>query len=424
MTKKIIHIFKNDLRLSDNPAFTEASKSGHIIPIYIVDDSDLNHDSAQNWWLQKSLEKLKKSLDDNLYFFRGDYKEIITSIISENDVQAVYWNRSYDPYSIQRDKDLKSYLIEKSIEVKTFNSLLLWEPWQVSKPDGSPYRVFSPFYRKGCLNQEEPRFPLPQPNKINYFKIKGSMDVKSLNLLTGFKWYDKLNEHWDIGEKAAQKKLSVFLEDGIDNYKDGRNFPSKKNVSRLSPHIRFGEISPNQIWYAARSLKEDRNIDHFCSELGWREFSYYLLYHFPFIEKENLNKKFDNFPWTNNLEYLKAWQKGLTGYPIIDAGMREFGKGLVLEPYLPTVLLFGGLINSAGNEEQCSNLLPKIIEGDLLGAFAYLERQSRYELTDVMTKVESCSEGFILAQYAKQAALDVTVYVLYEIGRASCRERV
>ena len=143
MTKKIIHIFKNDIRLSDNPAFAEASKFGHIIPIYIVDESDLNHDSAQNWWLQKSLEKLKKSLDDNLYCFRGDYKEIITSIISENDVQAVYWNRSYDPYSIQRDKNLKSYLVEKGIEVKTFNSLLLWEPWQVSKPDGSPYRAVS-----------------------------------------------------------------------------------------------------------------------------------------------------------------------------------------------------------------------------------------------------------------------------------------
>ena len=323
MTKRIIHIFKNDLRLSDNPSLTEASKAGHIIPIYIVDESDLHTDSAQNWWLQKSLEKLKKSLDNNLYFFKGDYKDIIASIISENDIQGVYWNRSYDPYSIQRDKDLKLYLEENNIEVKTFNSLLLWEPWQVAKPDGSPYRVFSPFYRKGCLNQKEPRFPLPQPNQINYFKINGSKDIKSLNLINGFNWYDKLNEHWDIGEKAAQKKLSLFLEDGIDDYKDGRNFPSKKNVSRLSPHIRFGEISPNQIWYAARSLKEDRNIDHFCSELGWREFSYYLLYHFPFIEKENLNKKFDNFPWTNNLEYLQAWQKGSTGYPIIDAGMRE-----------------------------------------------------------------------------------------------------
>jgi deoxyribodipyrimidine photo-lyase len=323
MTKRIIHIFKNDLRLSDNPSLTEASKAGHIIPIYIVDETDLHTDSAQNWWLQKSLEKLKKSLDNNLYFFKGNYKDIITSIISENDIQGVYWNRSYDPYSIQRDKDLKLYLEENNIEVKTFNSLLLWEPWQVAKPDGSPYRVFSPFYRKGCLNQKEPRFPLPQPNQINYFKINGSKDIKSLNLINGFNWYDKLNEHWDIGEKAAQKKLSLFLEDGIDDYKDGRNFPSKKNVSRLSPHIRFGEISPNQIWYAARSLKEDRNIDHFCSELGWREFSYYLLYHFPFIEKENLNKKFDNFPWTNNLEYLQAWQKGSTGYPIIDAGMRE-----------------------------------------------------------------------------------------------------
>ena len=272
MTKRIIHIFKNDLRLSDNPSLTEASKAGHIIPIYIVDESDLHTDSAQNWWLQKSLEKLKKSLDNNLYFFKGNYKDIITSIISENDIQGVYWNRSYDPYSIQRDKDLKSYLEENNIEVKTFNSLLLWEPWQVAKPDGSPYRVFSPFYRKGCLNQKEPRFPLPQPNQINYFKINGSKDIKSLNLINGFNWYDKLNEHWDIGEKAAQKKLSLFLEDGIDDYKDGRN---------------------------------------------------YLLYHFPFIEKENLNKKFDNFPWTNNLEYLQAWQKGSTGYPIIDAGMRE-----------------------------------------------------------------------------------------------------
>ena len=129
MTKKIIHLFKNDLRLSDNPAFTEACNSGHVIPIYILDESDLYDESAQNWWLQNSLEELKKSLDNNLYFYRGNYKNIISSVVSENNVQAVYWNRSYDPHSIERDKDLKLYLEEKGIEVKTFNSMLLWEPW-------------------------------------------------------------------------------------------------------------------------------------------------------------------------------------------------------------------------------------------------------------------------------------------------------
>ena len=323
MTKKIIHLFKNDLRISDNPSFSAACENGDVIPIYILDEGDIYNDSAQGWWLINSLEKLNQSLNDNLYMYLGNYKDIISNLVKKYDIQAVYWNRSYDPYSINRDKDLKLYLENKNIEVKTYNSTLLWEPWLVAKPDGTPYRVFSPFYRKGCLKQKEPRFPLPEPKKVSFFKLNDADDIKKLELLNGFNWYDKLHEHWEIGEKAAQNKLSSFLNDGIDDYKDGRNFPAKNNVSRLSPHIRFGEISPNQIWYAARAVREDRNVDHFCSELGWREFSYYLLYHFPFIEKENLNKKFDTFPWLDNTDYLTAWQKGITGYPIIDAGMRE-----------------------------------------------------------------------------------------------------
>ena len=180
MTKKIIHLFKNDLRISDNPSFSAACENGDVIPIYILDEGNIYDDSAQGWWLINSLEKLNQSLSNNLYMYSGNYKDVISNLVKKYDIQAVYWNRSYDPYSINRDKDLKLYLENKNIEVKTFNSTLLWEPWLVAKPDGTPYRVFSPFYRKGCLKQKEPRFPLPEPKKVSFFKLNDADDIKKL----------------------------------------------------------------------------------------------------------------------------------------------------------------------------------------------------------------------------------------------------
>ena len=206
----------------------------------------------------------------------------------------------------------------------------MWEPWEVLKNDGTPYRVFTPYYRRGCLSAKEPRVPKNTPNKIDYYELKKiiSIDISDLNLLPEHNWKDKIIKNWKIGEDAAQERLEEFVDNELDGYKDGRNFPNRKNVSRLSPHLHWGEISPNTIWHRVWSLQQlntnkFQDTDTFLSEMGWREFSYYLLFYFPELPRKNLQKKFDKFSWDNNTSFLKAWKSGQTGYPIIDAGMRE-----------------------------------------------------------------------------------------------------
>ena len=215
-------------------------------------------------------------------------------------------------------------LKENNINVKTFNGSLLWEPWEILKDDNTPYKVFSPFYRKGCLVKHNgPRGIVNSENVIFCKKLDSPGDIDSLNLLPKHEWKDKFKNYWNIGEKAAMTKYIHFRDNGLTGYKEGRNFPTQDNVSILSPHLHFGEISPHQIWHDNKDLCPEKDVAHFHSELGWREFSYYLIYHFPFMCTENLNKRFDKFPWSTNKAYLSAWKKGNTGYPIVDAGMRQ-----------------------------------------------------------------------------------------------------
>lgn len=324
--------FRQDLRLTDNPALSHAVEQGTIIPIYILDDEnagDRKMGAASRWWLHHSLTDLNNSLRGHLQFFAGDAFEILKEIVNNNGIEGIYWNRCYEPWRIKRDKKVKEWLREKDVQVESFNGSLLWEPWdkQIYKDDGTPYRVFTPFYRKGCLKAESPRKPLDRPDRIDYADIDLSgVKLEELHLLPETQWDTHMKKEWQIGEEGARNRLEEFIENGLSDYKEGRNFPAQKNVSRLSPHLHWGEISPNQVWYTAQAEGENKNTDHFMSELGWREFSYSLLYHFPDIDTENLQKKFDAFPWQDNDEKLKAWQKGQTGYPIVDAGMRELWK--------------------------------------------------------------------------------------------------
>ena len=326
-----IHWFRQDLRLSDNPALSAAIESGDILPIYILDDinsSDNKMGEASRWWLHHSLSSLNKKLGGKISFYSGDPKNVFSTLSEQYDVKSIYWNRCYEPWRIKRDKDLKKDLEGKNIHIETHNGSLLWEPWTVLKNDGTPYRVFSPYYKRGCLEALAPREPIQEPSLSNI--IPNSFDSSSLDdldLLPNVGWYKEMENLWIPGEDGAKDKLHLFLDNGLLGYKEGRNFPSRKNVSQLSPHMHFGEVSPNQVWYGAQ-LKEgekgiDKDLTHFLSELGWREFSYNLLYHFPSLPKENLQKKFDNFPWEANEHYLDRWKKGLTGFPIVDAGMRE-----------------------------------------------------------------------------------------------------
>lgn len=323
-----IHWFRQDLRLADNPALLAGVKQGSVLPIYILDDENpdpFKMGRASRWWLHHSLSALNNALQGQLLFFRGNPLSIFKMLAKTLDIKSIYWNRCYEPWAIKRDKAIKLHLKNTGITVKTFNSFLLWEPWDVLKKDGTPYRVFTPFYRRGCLDTTPPRRPLPSPDNTSF----STQNVKSLPLddldlcPPSATWCKKLVPHWVIGEKGAHDQLNRFVAEGLPNYKEGRNFPAKSATSRLSPHLHFGEISPHTVWHRIQQEPESPNTDHFFSELGWREFSYNLLFYNPDLPTKNIQSKFDHFPWQEEPETLKRWQKGQTGIPIVDAGMRE-----------------------------------------------------------------------------------------------------
>lgn len=329
-----IHWFRQDLRISDNPALTFAAKCAlydntPLLALYICDDDKRQAKaSASNVWKYHSLKALDKSLGGKLHFYKGDAHAVIyDSLMQQFQIKGIFANRSYDPRHIKRDAQIESDLKQKGIEFKTFNGALLWEPEDTLKQDGTPYKVFTHFYKKACLSlAPPPRAIVQTPALTNLFpKNEYSLKIDDLELLSGFSWEDSLKSCWQIGEQGAQNRLNAFINEGLQGYERGRDYPALNNVSRLSAHLHCGEISPNQIWHALEGLGDDTNSDlrTFRKQLGWREFSYSLLYHNRELAHKNLQSKFDNFPWMDNPAHLKAWQTGKTGYPIIDAGMRE-----------------------------------------------------------------------------------------------------
>lgn len=329
LINKSIIWFRNDLRLHDNPALYEACKLGHIIPIYILDEEnhykDFSLGAASKIWLHHSLHSLNESLNKNLLIFKGKAKEILEKIFIDNkDIANIFWNKIYEPHLLKNDEVIQKFLENKNIAVKIFNASLLWNPKDIVKSDGLPYKIFTPFYNNGCLKQAtSPREPLPLPS-INYINIKhNGISIEKLSLLPKKNWHKNLIKNWHIGEAKARNRIKEFMSVGIKNYKEYRNYPAKDNVSKLSPNLHFGEISPNQLWYAAQAAGDNENIDQFCSELGWREFSYNLLYFNNELPQKNLQKKFDKFEWQNDKNLLAKWQIGKTGIPLVDAGMRE-----------------------------------------------------------------------------------------------------
>ena len=331
MNKKFIMWFRQDLRISDNPALLTAIENGVVMPIYIFEEQvgdNRKIGSASKWWLHHSLKSLNQSLDNKLNFYCGDAKEILENLVTDFEIAGIFWNRCYEPLRIQKDREIKSIFKQKNIIVQSFNGSLLWEPHEVLKSDKTPYKVFTPYYRRGCLQKTAPRKPLSKPENFKIFYDENNkIKLTNLQLLPTKNWGQEMQKYWQIGEDFAYKKMQNFVKNNLQNYKDGRNFPSQNNVSRLSAHLHFGEISPYQIWHFAQENYQEKNgelnLDHFLSELGWREFSYYLLFHFPHLPDKNFQPRFDNFLWQKNANYLHAWRKGQTGYPIVDAGMRE-----------------------------------------------------------------------------------------------------
>lgn len=326
----IIVWFRQDLRLHDNPALYEAAQKGSILPIYILDDHHAQQDkmgAASRFWLHHSLLALDKSLDYQLSFYQGNAQTILLDLIQRYPIQSIYWNRCYEPWQIKRDQEIKKTLKEKGIECLSFSSALLWEPWENLKKDSTPYQVFTPFYQH-YLKNISPRIPKTQIKKLSLIKdTKNPTKLDDLPLLPTIPWDKKLQSHWQIGETGAQTQLHHFIENGLAHYQEGRDFPAQDAVSHLSPHLHFGEISPHQVWYAIQMQsvmgKKEKEAAHFLRQLIWREFSYYLLYYHPTLPYQNLQAKFDHFSWEKDTSHLKAWQRGQTGIPFIDAGMRE-----------------------------------------------------------------------------------------------------
>ena len=327
--KIVINWFRNDLRIQDNLSLYYASKLSKTLCVYIYDDSyepQFLLGSASKAWLFRSLNELNETLDNNLKVFIGDAVNVFKKLTTKFEVSDVFCNKSYEPQQIEKDSQIKDYLSEIGINFNSSNSSLLWDTEKILKDDGTPYRVFTPFYKKGCLVSGDPRPPLPDftPNVFQSELLISELNV--LSELIDDDWDKKIKKNWHVGESAALNQLDIFLQNGIYNYKDGRNFPDNLNVSRLSPHLHFGEISPNQIWYAINENNNERNVSHFKSELGWREFSNNLLYFNPDFPTKNFQQKFDNFPWEFDTEIFNSWKNGTTGIPIVDAGMRELSE--------------------------------------------------------------------------------------------------
>ncbi len=322
-----IHWFRQDLRLADNPALTEAARDGRVLPVFILDDvnaGEFARGGASRWWLHHALEALDASLGGRLRVFAGDPLRILPELARASGAAGVFWNRCWEPWRIARDTRLKAELRDAGLTVRSHNGSLLWEPDDVLKSDGTPYKVFTPFFRRGCLTAEPPRRPLPAPPALDLApRPADALRVADLGLLPRSRGGEPQDAHWRIGEAGAHQRLREFLARGLRGYRQGRDFPARPHVSRLSPSLHFGEVSPHQAWHAAQEAGEGDDLFHFQSELAWREFSYSLLYHNPELPRENLQRKFDDFPWLDDPDTARRWRRGQTGYPIVDAGMRE-----------------------------------------------------------------------------------------------------
>jgi len=331
MTLKVgIHWFRQDLRLSQNPSLEALSKKvDQIVPIYIHDPKQ-RIGSVSKWWLEQSLKNLCDNIEKingKLKIFVGDPYEIIQSLILKNNIESFYWNRLYDPYSITRDKKIKSLLKLEDIDCATFNSYLLNEPWEIKNKSGSFFKVFTPYWRQ-CNEITRNRKPNTKIQNIKLYNLnlKNSKNIHDLNLTDKkLKWIDKIHKYWVPGENNAQLLLQEFINKKADNYSIGRDRPDQNLTSKLSPYLHFGEISPIEIYNQISVSKKinSHNKDKFLAEIGWRDFSYNLLYHYPDMTKNPIQIKFNKFPWLKDNKNLKKWQKGFTGIPIVDAGMRQ-----------------------------------------------------------------------------------------------------
>jgi deoxyribodipyrimidine photo-lyase len=323
--------------LDDHAALRAAvARGGPVVPVYIWsprEEGAWAPGAASRWWLHQSLRGLDDALrrkGSRLILRRGRALAVLRELVRETGADAVFWGRRYEPASLARDGTVERGLARDGVTTDVRNAALLFEPWEIQTQDGQPYKVFTPFWKR-CLQAEEPAAPQAAPRKIPSPRTWPASDaLTDLALEPEVDWTGGIRKAWAPGPKGAARNLDRFLDDAVAAYDRDRNLPGRTGTSRLSPHLHFGEISPRAVWHAvhdrlAAGGKKGliKGGEVFLSEVGWREFAHHLLYHFPHTTGEPLRPEFKRFPWERNAEALRAWQKGRTGYPIVDAGMRE-----------------------------------------------------------------------------------------------------
>jgi deoxyribodipyrimidine photo-lyase len=320
--------FRQDLRISDNPALHTASAlKSPILCLYILDINAIPAmGCAQQWWLHHSLQALAHALATRglmLHLIKGDPQSVLTELVNTHHIDTLIWNRCYEPYHLKRDLKIQRALENMHIQTHIFDRFLLQAPWEGLNQKNQPYQVFTQYWKNACKLRKPPSlYPIPKFTKKNLteFSNISSDKLAQWDLLPSKpNWADSFSTYWSPGEQGALNALTQFINNSHSNYSENRDKPDTQGTSHLSPHLHFGEISPWQIYHA---LPRD-NDEAFIRQLTWRDFSYHLLYHFPTFPDQNFKKIFDRFPWEKNASNLQAWQKGLTGYPIVDAGMRE-----------------------------------------------------------------------------------------------------
>ncbi|GAB3276324.1 cryptochrome/photolyase family protein [Parahaliea aestuarii] len=337
MPDTIILWFRQDLRINDHPALQAAAAAGGpVLPLYILDDDSPGRwraGGASRWWLHHSLAELATTLKSKyrlpLVLRRGEPRQILADLCRESGASRVFCSRQYEPWAASLEEQLHQSLGEMGITLRRFAGSLLFEPGSVLTGAGTPFKVFTPFW-KACRSAPEPRWPLSPPDTLPAPAQLPASDSLADWQLTPRKpdWARGWDERWQPGSEGAAAALAAFLGDRLGSYSHDRDVPALRGTSGLSPHLHFGEISPRTVWHAASqqargnpALTEE--LSRFLGELGWREFSYHLLHHFPGLPDEPFREAFRAFPWQRNDSLLKAWQAGQTGYPLVDAGMRE-----------------------------------------------------------------------------------------------------
>jgi len=328
---------RHDLRLQDNPALHAACRhGGAVVPVFVwapEEEGAWPPGSASRWWLHHSLTSLAaafRAAGTELVIRKGAPSAELERVAKAASANAVYWNRRYEPACISRDRHVEEGLRKAGLQTEAFSAALLHEPCVIQNKAGRPFQVFTPFW-KTCLVSAEPAKPLPAPRTLPAPAHRPtSLPLAALELEPKLGWTAGLSDAWCPGSAGAHIQLQRFLHDGLLTYADGRDRPGVVGTSRLSPHLHFGEISPRQIWQAVKRFAESKAIPaadwrhwQFITELGWREFAHHMLYHFPHTPEQPLRPEFARFPWRQNAAWLRAWQRGQTGYPLVDAGMRE-----------------------------------------------------------------------------------------------------